>query len=83
MRGGDCFAVQGAKAGGYKSQGVLYNNLPVYRQSGEGENFLFWLSESGWQGWVIGKCGGKFKDDRFSYIFQTGIKSRISYKITR
>ena len=50
---GECFVVQGAKAGGYRTQGVLYNSLPVYRQA-EGENFLFWLAEDGWQGWVIG-----------------------------
>jgi hypothetical protein len=66
MRGGDCFAVQGAKAGGYKSQGVVYNNQPVYRQAGAGENFLFWLSEPGWQGWVIGKYKRK-KSINFKY----------------
>jgi hypothetical protein len=51
---GTGFLEQGGKAGSYRSQGVRYNQLPVYRQA-SGENFLFWLAEEGWQGWVIGQ----------------------------
>jgi hypothetical protein len=70
---GTGFLEQGGKAGSYRSQGVRYNQLPVYRQA-SGENFLFWLGEEGWQGWVIGqnktsKNGSKMLSSHYWLIF--------------